>query len=210
MRGPSTDNQSTEKRDRKRQPVTASGLDQGCESDHLRRDCVQDKCDPANRCVPIDLAHRLLRQGLRSRSEDDSHVPCPADPGSGKEIMTKASVGPNWQRSLIILTFTVVSVVAITVLYWAQSIFIPVALAAFLTFLLSPLVSALRQRGVARTPAVIMTVCVAALGLGDGRLGGHDSDLQPAPGTAQVQPEHQGRRQSRSRRSPPTRTGSRR
>ena len=56
--------------------------------------------------------------------------------------------------------------VAITVLYWGQSIFIPVALAAFLTFLLSPLVSALRQRGVGRTPAVLMTVCVAAIGLG--------------------------------------------
>jgi predicted PurR-regulated permease PerM len=80
--------------------------------------------------------------------------------------MTKVPIGPNWQRSLIILTFTVVSVVAITILYWGQAIFIPVALAAFLTFLLSPLVSALRQRGVARTPAVIMTVCAAALGLG--------------------------------------------
>ena len=100
--------------------------------------------------------------------------------------MTKASVGPDWQRSLMILTFTVVSVVAITVLYWGQSIFIPVALAAFLTFLLSPLVSALRQRGVRRTPAVFMTVCVAALGLGDGGLGRHGSDLQPAQGIAQI------------------------
>jgi predicted PurR-regulated permease PerM len=80
--------------------------------------------------------------------------------------MTKASVGPNWQRSLIILTFTVVSVVAISALYWGQSIFIPVALAVFLTFLLSPLVSALRRRGVSRTPAVFLTVCVAGIGLG--------------------------------------------
>jgi predicted PurR-regulated permease PerM len=90
----------------------------------------------------------------------------PGDPGSGKDIMTKASVGPNFQRSLNILTFTVVSVVAITVLYWGQSIFIPIALAAFLTFLLSPMVSALRQRGVGRMPAVFMTVCVAGIGLG--------------------------------------------
>jgi predicted PurR-regulated permease PerM len=80
--------------------------------------------------------------------------------------MTKASVGSNGQRSLNLLTFTVVSVVAISVLYWAQSIFIPVALAAFLTFLLSPLVSALRKRGIGRTPAVFMTVCVAGIGLG--------------------------------------------
>jgi predicted PurR-regulated permease PerM len=90
----------------------------------------------------------------------------PGDPTSGNDIMTKASVGPNFQRSLIILTFTVVSVATIGVLYWGQSIFIPVALAAFLTFLLSPLVSALRKRGVGRTPAVFMTVCVAGFGLG--------------------------------------------
>ncbi len=85
---------------------------------------------------------------------------------SVNEIATRASVGPDWQRSVTILTFTVVSVVAITILYWGQSIFIPVALGAFLTFLLSPLVSGLRQRGVGRIPAVFMTVCVAAIGLG--------------------------------------------
>ena len=51
-------------------------------------------------------------------------------------------------------------------MYWGQTIFIPVALAAFLTFLLSPVVAALRQHGVARTPAVFMTVCLAALALG--------------------------------------------
>jgi predicted PurR-regulated permease PerM len=82
------------------------------------------------------------------------------------EIMTKASVGSHGQRALILLTGTVVSVVAITVLYWAQSIFIPVVLAAFLTFLLSPLVLSLRQHGLGRTPAVLLTVCLAGLGLG--------------------------------------------
>ena len=80
--------------------------------------------------------------------------------------MTKASVSTSWQRSINVLTVTVVAVVAITVLYWAQSIFIPVALAAFLTFLLSPVVTWLRQRGLGRTPAVIMTVCLAAFALG--------------------------------------------
>jgi predicted PurR-regulated permease PerM len=80
--------------------------------------------------------------------------------------MMKASVGAGWQRSINILTITVVSVVAIATLYWAQSIFIPVALAAFLTFLLSPVVTWLKQRGLTRTPAVIMTVFLAALALG--------------------------------------------
>jgi predicted PurR-regulated permease PerM len=80
--------------------------------------------------------------------------------------MTKDSAGPNWQQSLNILTVTVVGAVAIALLYWAQAIFIPVALAAFLTFLLSPVVTALRQRGLGRTPAVLLTVCAAAVMLG--------------------------------------------
>ena len=59
----------------------------------------------------------------------------------------------EWQRAIVLLSGTVISVVAITVLYFAQSIFIPVALAIFLTFLLNPLVSRLRSLGVgARRP----------------------------------------------------------
>ena len=41
------------------------------------------------------------------------------------------------------LTGTVVGVVVVSRLYWAQTVFIPVALAVFLTFLLAPLVTAL-------------------------------------------------------------------
>ena len=72
----------------------------------------------------------------------------------------------TWQRSIVLLSGTVITVVAISVLYWAQSIFIPVALAIFLTFLLNPVVSRLRLWGVPRTPAVILAVCAAGLGLG--------------------------------------------
>ena len=56
--------------------------------------------------------------------------------------------------------------VVIGTLYWAQAVFIPVALAAFLTFLLSPLVNRLRQRGLPRTPSVIVVVLLAAIALG--------------------------------------------
>jgi predicted PurR-regulated permease PerM len=80
--------------------------------------------------------------------------------------MTSPRVGSRSERALVVLTATVVSVAAITLLYWAQSIFIPLALAAFLTFLLSPLVSSLRRLGIGRTPAVIATVFSAAVGLG--------------------------------------------
>jgi predicted PurR-regulated permease PerM len=80
--------------------------------------------------------------------------------------MIKATTVPQWQRSLNILTLTIVGAVAIALLYWAQAIFIPVALAAYLTFLLSPVVSFLRQRRIGRTPAVILTVFMAAVVLG--------------------------------------------
>ena len=125
--------------------------------------------------------------------------------------MTKTSGGPELAaRASLCLTVTVVSVVAIAVLYWAQSIFIPVALGAFLTFLLSPLVSALRQRGVGRTPAVLMTVLRGGARPGDGGLGGHDPDFEPAranyPNTARTSRK----RPSHSRRSRRARAGSRR
>jgi predicted PurR-regulated permease PerM len=73
------------------------------------------------------------------------------------------STTPAWQRSLVVLTGTVVSLVVVGCLYWAQTVFIPVALAVFLTFLLAPLVSLVQQRGLRRTPAVILVVLLASL-----------------------------------------------
>jgi predicted PurR-regulated permease PerM len=82
--------------------------------------------------------------------------------------VAKASVVlvPAWQRALIILTSTVVGVVAVSCLYWAQKVFIPVALAVFLTFLLAPLVSFLQRHRLGRTPSVLLVVLAAALTMG--------------------------------------------
>jgi predicted PurR-regulated permease PerM len=80
--------------------------------------------------------------------------------------MTNGRSGSDWQRSIVLLSGTAIAVVAVAVLYWAQSIFIPVALAIYLTFLLNPVVSRLRLWGVARSPAVFLTVLTAALLLG--------------------------------------------
>lgn len=78
--------------------------------------------------------------------------------------MAKTSTMPGWQLALVILTGTVVGVVVVTCLYWAQTVFIPVALAVFLTVLLAPLVAALQRRGLRRlaehAPAL---VCIGAL-----------------------------------------------
>jgi predicted PurR-regulated permease PerM len=81
-------------------------------------------------------------------------------------VVTRTSIGAGWQRAVITLTGTVVSVVVVATLYWAQSVFIPVALAAFLTFLLTPFVAWFRQRGLGGTPAVIVVVFSAAVVLG--------------------------------------------
>jgi hypothetical protein len=52
---------------------------------------------------------------------------------------------------LIVLSSTVVGVVVLACLYWAQAICIPVALAVFLAFVLAPPVTALQRRGLAHT-----------------------------------------------------------
>ena len=77
--------------------------------------------------------------------------------------MPKISAAPGWQRALVVLTGTVVGVVVISCLYWAQTVFMPVALAMFLTFLLAPLVTMLQRLGLRRTPSVLLVVVVAAL-----------------------------------------------
>ena len=80
--------------------------------------------------------------------------------------MAKVSAAPTWQRALVLLTGTVVGVVLVAALYWARLIFIPVALAIFLTFLLIPSVKAFQKRGLRRIPSVIAVVLVTALFLG--------------------------------------------
>jgi predicted PurR-regulated permease PerM len=80
--------------------------------------------------------------------------------------MAKTSAIPGWQLALLILTGTVVGEVVVTCLYWARTVFIPVALAVFLAFLLAPLVTALQRRGLKRLLSVILVVTLAAAVLG--------------------------------------------
>ncbi len=70
----------------------------------------------------------------------------------------------DWQRSLVILASTVLTAAVVAVLFWARSLLIPIALAIFLTFVLSPLVSWLQRRGLGRTFSVILVVSVVLLG----------------------------------------------
>lgn len=70
----------------------------------------------------------------------------------------------DWQRALIALSAAVVGSLIVAILYFARSIFIPVALAIFLVFVLSPIVTRLQRRGLGRTTAVILTVALVVCG----------------------------------------------
>lgn len=69
----------------------------------------------------------------------------------------------DWQRALVTLAATVVAVTVVAVLYWARSVFIPIALAIFLAFVLAPLVARLQRRGLGRVPAVVLSVGLVVL-----------------------------------------------
>ena len=80
--------------------------------------------------------------------------------------MAKASAVPQWQRALVALAATVIGAVVVSALYWAQVVFIPLALAVFLAFLLNPLVRLLQRRRLGRLPSVMVVVLLAAVLLG--------------------------------------------
>ena len=80
--------------------------------------------------------------------------------------MTRSSATPAWQTAIVVLAITVVGAAVLAWLYWAQAVCIPVALAAFLTFVLSPFVSASSARGLGRPLSVFLPVIAVALVLG--------------------------------------------
>lgn len=80
--------------------------------------------------------------------------------------MAKESTNGNSHRNLAVLTGTVLTVVIVGCLYWAQAIFIPLTLAIYLAFLLGPLVNFLQRRRIARVPAVLLVVAAGAIVLG--------------------------------------------
>ncbi len=72
----------------------------------------------------------------------------------------------HWQHSFAVLSGTMVAVVVIAFLYSAQSILIPLALAVYLSFLLSPLVTFLQRHHIHRVPAVLGVLLLTVLLLG--------------------------------------------
>jgi predicted PurR-regulated permease PerM len=72
----------------------------------------------------------------------------------------------SWQRAVIVLAAAVVGGAVVVALYWAQTIFIPLALAVYLAFLLSPVVRALERLHLGRILSVFLAVGLMALVLG--------------------------------------------
>lgn len=71
----------------------------------------------------------------------------------------------EWQDALILLATAVVSAIVVAGLYWARALCVPVAVAIFLTFLLSPVVNTLQRRGVPRWAAVFAVLAMLVLGV---------------------------------------------
>ena len=81
--------------------------------------------------------------------------------------MPQSQLKPEWQRAVIATSAVVVFSLVVGSIYWARSIFIPVALAVFFTFVMSPVVRRLERARLGRLTAVVATVGigVAACGL---------------------------------------------
>jgi predicted PurR-regulated permease PerM len=64
----------------------------------------------------------------------------------------------HWQQAIMVLSAIGVVTAIVTALFWAQIIFVPITLAIFLAFLLTPPVRFLERRGLHRAVAVILVV----------------------------------------------------
>lgn len=79
--------------------------------------------------------------------------------------MTRTRIIPSWQNAIIILSGTVVSLIIVIALQWGRPVLVPIALAILLTFLLNPVVKKLQQRGLGRTPSVMVAVFAVGLAI---------------------------------------------
>lgn len=77
--------------------------------------------------------------------------------------MSRIQPIPSWQRAVILLAGTVVSLGLVLVLIWAKPVLVPIAIAVLLTFLLNPLVRTLQRRGLGRTGSVLLAVTAAGI-----------------------------------------------
>src|SRR5919108_362157 len=73
---------------------------------------------------------------------------------------------PSESRKLSFLHILESIVLVVAALYWARAVFVPLALALMLTFLLQPVVAALHRRGLGYAPAAVLVVMLLAFAIG--------------------------------------------
>jgi len=72
--------------------------------------------------------------------------------------MSVGTLRRDLRQPLVVLSTTVLVIGILGFMYWARAVAIPLALAIFLTFILSPAVTFLRRHGLTRVPAVLLVV----------------------------------------------------
>ena len=72
----------------------------------------------------------------------------------------------GWSGKLPSLSMLPALILVIASLYWAQSVLLPIALALLLTFVLTPMVTALERLGLHRVPSVFVVVVIVLSLLG--------------------------------------------
>ncbi len=77
--------------------------------------------------------------------------------------MARQPSPPESQQAHSVLASIIVVVVIVVALYWARVIIMPLALAVFFTFVLTPLVVAVQRRGLPRVPSVMLVVGVSLI-----------------------------------------------
>jgi predicted PurR-regulated permease PerM len=68
----------------------------------------------------------------------------------------------EWQRAIVVLAYVMIGVVVVAAMYWAQAVFVPLALAMLLTLVLTPLVQWLQRWHLQRAPAVVLVVALTS------------------------------------------------
>jgi predicted PurR-regulated permease PerM len=103
--------------------------------------------------------------------------------------MSVGTLRRDLRQPLVVLSTTVLVIGIFGFMNWARAVAIPLALAIFLTFILSPAVTVLRRHGLGRVPAVLLVVLtsIAVVLLVAGLISWQVTAL------AQELPDHQGR-----------------
>jgi len=109
------------------------------------------------------VQRKVQRESIRSAFSVPLKFDASLSQIPSEQFMSVQTGHPNWQRAIVVLTGAVVGTLVVGAMYWAQAVFIPVALAVFFTFMLNPLVVFLQRRGLGRVVSVLVIVCGAGL-----------------------------------------------